>query len=128
MSSHVEKQYFAERLHQALEAAGMTPASATELARRFNLLYTGEPVSAQAVRKWLEGTSIPGQDKLLVLARWLKVSPHWLRFGEDTDGAPAIRDTPRNDYGAEELAEMVQLLDGRDRAFVARIVRALLDQ
>lgn len=128
MSSHVEKQLFSERLHQALAQSGLAGAGATVLARRFNLLYNGEPVTAQAVRKWLEGSAIPAQDKLMVLARWLKVSPHWLRFGEDADAAemPAVRESPRNEYAATELADLVQLLDEDDRKTVGRIVRALL--
>jgi len=34
------------------------------------------------VRRWLRGEAIPSQDKLQVLADWLKVEPQVLRFGE----------------------------------------------
>jgi hypothetical protein len=34
------------------------------------------------VRRWLRGEAIPSQEKLQVLADWLKVEPHLLRFGE----------------------------------------------
>jgi transcriptional regulator with XRE-family HTH domain len=68
---------------------------AASIAREFNLRYEGTPVTAPAVRKWLEGKALPSQDKMRALARWLEVSPHWLRFGEAEGGtaraAPAVR-------------------------------------
>ena len=126
MSSHVEKLDFSERLLEALAAAGLETESPTVLARRFNLLHGGEPVSAQAVRKWLQGESIPAQERLLVLARWLRVSPQWLRFGEQPASVPAVREQKARDYNAADLAELVQLLNEEERAFVARIVLSLL--
>jgi transcriptional regulator with XRE-family HTH domain len=34
------------------------------------------------VRNWLLGQALPTQDKLVVLAQWLQVSPEELRFGQ----------------------------------------------
>lgn len=53
------------------------------LEREFNTRYWGRPITVQAVRRWLRGEAIPSQEKLQVLADWLKVEPHVLRFGED---------------------------------------------
>jgi hypothetical protein len=75
-----EKIMFAERLKVALEAAGYEPRPSV-LEREFNLRYWGKPITFQAVRRWLRGDSIPSQDKLQVLARWLLVDPHHLRYG-----------------------------------------------
>ncbi|WP_276324878.1 transcriptional regulator [Vreelandella boliviensis] len=72
---------FAERLKAALEAAGYE-ARPSVLEREFNLRYWGKPITFQAVRRWLRGDSIPSQDKLQVLARWLLVDPHHLRYGD----------------------------------------------
>ena len=36
----------------------------------------------QAARRWLRGEAIPAQDKMQVLAEWLKIEPEVLRFGE----------------------------------------------
>jgi len=66
MPTHLEKVRFSERLLQSLSQAGVSAASPTELARKFNLLYPDTPISVQAVRRWLEGTAIPTQDKLVV--------------------------------------------------------------
>ena len=52
------------------------------LEREFNLRYWGRSVSFQAVRRWLQGEAVPTQDRLQVLAEWLGVDAHWLRFGE----------------------------------------------
>lgn len=75
-----EKTMFAERLKAALKAAGYE-ARPSVLEREFNLRYWGKPITFQAVRRWLRGDSIPNQDKLQVLARWLLVDPHYLRYG-----------------------------------------------
>jgi transcriptional regulator with XRE-family HTH domain len=75
-----EKTEFAERLKQAMVAEGYEPRPAV-LERGFNQRYRGRSVSFQAVRRWLIGESLPEQDKLLVLAEWLKVEPQALRFG-----------------------------------------------
>lgn len=52
------------------------------LEREFNLRYWGRSVSFQVVRRWLRGEVVPTQDRLQVLAEWLGVDAHWLRFGE----------------------------------------------
>lgn len=78
-----ENRQFSERLRQALRKAARV-ASPTGVANAFNLRFWGRPVSVYAVRKWLMGASMPTQDKLTVLAEWLSVEPHWLRFGTET--------------------------------------------
>jgi transcriptional regulator with XRE-family HTH domain len=40
-------------------------------------------MTLHGVRRWLLGETLPSQDKLLVLAEWLGVPPHVLRFGEE---------------------------------------------
>lgn len=77
---------FGERLKAAMTKAGYA-LKPVVIEREFNQRYWGSPVSVQAVRKWLLGDVIPTQDKLQVLAEWLHVDPHWLRFGEDRFGS-----------------------------------------
>ena len=74
---------FGMRLKTALKTANIAYSSPTKLATEFNLRHYGKPVSAQAVRKWLESNSIPSADKIATLASWLGVSPAWLLFGEN---------------------------------------------
>ena len=76
-----QKLEFAERLQAAMRAAGLEPRPAV-LLQLFNTHYWGRSVTFQAVSRWLRGESIPGQDKLIVLAEVLKIAPEVLRFGE----------------------------------------------
>ena len=82
MAQHYTKEAgkFADRFRAALKDAGIR-VSATVVANEFNLRYWGEGISSHAARNWLMGVSIPKQDKLLVLAKWLKISPEGLLFG-----------------------------------------------
>jgi hypothetical protein len=75
-----QAKFFADRLRSALKAAGIR-ASATVVANEFNLRYWGEGISSHAARNWLMGVSIPKQDKLVVLSKWLKTTPEGLLFG-----------------------------------------------
>lgn len=75
-----ETDKFADRLRAALKDAGVR-VSATVVANEFNMRYWGEGISSHAARNWLMGVSIPKQDKLIVLSKWLKVSPEGLLFG-----------------------------------------------
>ncbi|WP_238944909.1 hypothetical protein [Vandammella animalimorsus] len=85
-----EAQAFAQRLRQALEEAGI-PASPTVVAHEFNLRYWGRSISVHAARNWLMGISLPRQDKLRVLAAWLRVTPEALLLGAEPALLPMQR-------------------------------------
>lgn len=76
------RQKFAERLQDALKQAGYADKPAV-LEREFNLRYWGKPVTLHGVRRWLKGEALPTEDKLQVLAKWLRIDPRTLRFGEE---------------------------------------------
>lgn len=71
------KQEFAERLRSAMEKAGYKPEAAV-LEREFNQRYYGKDVTLHGVNKWLKGQSLPRYDKILALAKWLRVTPEEL--------------------------------------------------
>lgn len=75
----VQKE-FGRRLRDAMIAAGYEAKPAV-LEREFNLRYTGKPITLHGVRRWLLGETIPAEDKLVTLARWLKIEPQVLRWG-----------------------------------------------
>lgn len=77
-----EKTLFAQRLIAAMQAQGYKPEPAV-LEREFNLRYYGKSMTLAGVRKWLIGTSIPSTDKIITLAKWLKIPPEELTFGTD---------------------------------------------
>lgn len=76
-----EKIEFTHRLRAAMVQAGYA-ASPSVLEHEFNLRWPGQSISNQAAWGWLNSRSIPKQDKLQVLAEWLKIEPEVLRFGE----------------------------------------------
>lgn len=81
MATHDEKQAFAARLNQALKRSRKKISTPSELAVQFNLNYGGDPISPQAVQKWMSGQNRPSPDKIETLAAMLSVSNQWLRFG-----------------------------------------------
>ena len=87
-----EKLEFSTRLRKALTDAGYE-ARAVVVEREFNRRWWGRSISQQAAWSWLNAKSIPAQDKLQVLAEWLKIEPHLLRFGAAV--ATAVRDQRR---------------------------------
>ena len=102
---------FSNRLKVALAHAGVK-ASASHLASEFNLRYWGQSISTHAARNWLMGVSVPKQEKLIVLADWLRVSPEALLFGTD----PAY---PACESVAEEPINLV------DKALISKYLRLL---
>ena len=76
-----EKIEFSNRLRQAMTDAGCA-ASPSVLEHGFNLRWHGRSISNQAAWSWLNSKAIPTQEKIQVLAEWLKVEPEVLRFGE----------------------------------------------
>lgn len=99
------KQAFSKRLRTVLEKAGIDARKPVLVAHEFNRRFLDKPVTAYGVRKWLTGESIPSQDKLVVLAAWLGVSPEWLRFG------------PTNPTPATQLQQAVAAFEPDDLAF-----------
>jgi transcriptional regulator with XRE-family HTH domain len=121
-----EKKDFSRRLAEAMRKARVE-ASPTRFAREFNLRHPGDPVTAQAVRKWLYGRALPTQGKLRTLAQWLEVSPHWLRYGEtERPHATARQDTATYAVDSSWLGKKFDSLSESHRRMVLEITRALL--
>ena len=124
-----EKQGFSKRLREALRKARPGPVSPTDIAREFNLRYHGNPITAQAVRKWLAGRSLPPQDKIRALASWLDVQPPWLRVGEPERREGHV--SARQEAGiykvdSASLAKKFELLNEPHKKMVLELVLALL--
>lgn len=123
-----EKTMFAERLKAALEAAGYE-ARPSVLEREFNLRYWGKPITFQAVRRWLRGDSIPSQDKLQVLARWLAIDPHQLRYGEGsayTISEPSARWDPESSGEERQLLSLYRELPAAQRKVIREILETFV--
>ncbi len=123
MSSSQERLAFSQRLQQALHNADHSTTSPTQLAREFNRYFSGHPVTAHAARKWLQGESIPTQEKLRALASWLDVPAEWLRFGNleqrrESSAAGSPIET--------KLRAQLQQLDEHQRSLVYEFARMLV--
>jgi len=122
-----EKKQFAERLAAAMVAAGYE-ARPMVLEAQFNSRYWGKPVTYQGARRWLIGLSIPEQDKLQVLADWLRIDPHVLRFGQRgarkvREEGPAWPTAQRAD--TQRLVELYLALPADEQKLVRELLEAL---
>ena len=90
-----EKLAFTKRLKIALKRSNKKTTTPAELALQFNLRHPNESITAQAAQKWLTGGAKPTSDKIETLAKWLVVSPHWLRYGSANgeQAIPPVRQT-----------------------------------
>lgn len=113
MATHDEKQAFAARLNLALKRSHKKISTPSELAVQFNLQYGGEPISPQAVQKWMSGQNRPSPDKIETLAAMLNVSKQWLRFGipeaMPTRQRPSATAKTAIKHGAPTQAEVLLL-------------------
>ena len=121
-----EKTKFAERLRNAMRAAGYEPRPSV-LEKNFNSRYWGESVTFQAVSRWLRGEAIPSQEKLQVLADWLRVEPHVLRYGEQAINSIRAGQKRWDDgisYQEREMFEVFLTLPPPQRKIVREVIQA----
>ena len=117
-----QRASFSQRLTSSLEVVGIPP-SATILQREYNRRSDQAPITTHAARKWLMGEAIPTQDRIQVLARWLDVSPSWLRFGDDEiDGRRKSDDVTAQEW---RLVKGFRLLTDKQRAAVLTLVLSI---
>ena len=94
MHTNEEKIGFSHRLKAAIQAGAPKANTTNAVAIQFNLRHKKEPVSVQAVHKWLTAQAIPSSDKIKTLAEWLGVTTGWLRYGYDSsDGNQPLSNT-----------------------------------
>lgn len=111
-----EKEKFSERLKLALATKYPNILKNSEIATKFNLQHPNEPVTQQAVYKWLNGLAIPSSDKIDTLANWLNVKPLWLRYG--------ISDNNQADIMTETLVELISSLSEKQKRAILQIILA----
>ena len=119
---------FAKRLRAAMQAAGYEPKPAV-LEREFNLRYMGKPMTLHGVRRWLLGESLPKQDKVLVLAEWLRVPPQQLRYGVEIEQRIEQQRTRWDEgigYQEREVFEAFLSLPAPQRKIVHEVIQAFV--
>ena len=126
LPTQIENQKFAARLAIAIDSKGLKQ-SPTSIANLFNSKYEGRPITPHTARNWLLGKSLPTQEKLVLLAELLEISPEQLRFGRSSEK------TLISDFdGAEiEVANVDQQFFRRYLALTEtqrRVVREVVDE
>ena len=122
-----ERQQFSQRLAEAMRTLGYEPRPAV-LFRLFNAKYRGRSVSFQTTSRWLNGHSMPEQDKLQVLAALFGIEPQVLRFGKESRHRVAETQAAwPSGTGARErqVIEAFLALPPKRRELVGELVKAL---
>ena len=118
------KEEFSARVRAAMTAAGLE-ISGTELERAFNRKWSKVPVSVQTAWNWINGRTIPRNDKLLVLAKLLRVDPNALLYGtrESLSAADRRREwEDRVTYAERESIEAFLRLPTPQRLLVRDVI------
>lgn len=121
-----EKVLFAERLKAAMQAQGYKPEPAV-LEREFNLRHYGKAMTLYGVRKWLLGLSTPPANKIVTLAKWLKIPPEELTFGKElkVEIQQANQRWQQNiSYNEREVFEAFLSLPAPQRKIVREVILA----
>ena len=121
-----ERKAFSRRLAEAMREAGYEPRP-NVLHKLFNSRYRGPSVAFQSASRWLNGRSIPEQDKLQVIARLVGVEPHVLRYGAVASRVAEPRPAWLNDLkpGDREAIDAYFALAAPQRKAVRELIAAL---
>lgn len=123
MPSANDPAAFGARFREAVRRAGYGSIGATELADVLAAVFP-EGISIQSAHKWIAGTAVPRPERLTVLAKWLDVSEHWLRYGPDPKASNRLTGGTDRSLNSKDLARRIQALPETQR----EIVEALLIQ
>ena len=123
MPSAYDPAAFGARFREAVRRAGYGSIGATELADVLAAVFP-EGISIQSAHKWIAGTAVPRPERLTVLAKWLDVSEHWLRYGPDPKASNRLTGGTDRSLNSKDLARRIQALPETQR----EIVEALLIQ
>lgn len=121
MSTANDPKAFSARFREAMVRKGHGALGATELAEALATELPGG-LSVQTAHKWVNGTAIPRPDRAVILARWLGVSAHWLRFGLDPEHESNDVQPGGSALSPQELASRIEKLSAQQQ----KIVLALL--
>lgn len=122
---------FSKRLKHAVKNTVGRALRPKEFILEFQFRHHGEPVSNQAIYKWLNGTVIPKSENMATLVEWLKVDEHWLRYGPSPSAANPQAGSRDTKYPLQqetiELATKIESLSPNDRHMMEELVDRLYD-
>jgi transcriptional regulator with XRE-family HTH domain len=119
-----EQTLFGERLRAALKGSGYSESPA-EVARTLDR-FGGEPVTPQAISRWLHGKCIPRQRNIKALATMLRIDPVVLHYGAEASGRRVREQSPEFRLSApdQHAIDAFIALPAKKR----KVVRELIDQ
>ncbi|KAA8740885.1 peptidase S24 [Pseudomonas koreensis] len=80
VDKNILRAAFSERLHQALDDAGIrSRGRGVDIHRQLKSM--GLQKTTQAISKWLNGEAMAEADSMSALSSWLKVRREWLEYG-----------------------------------------------
>lgn len=133
MNSDNPKLDFSQRLKSVLIERQLPSNKPTWFAREFNLRFSGAAISVQTANNWLCGVTFPNQEKLLVLAGWLQVSPYWLRFGDIENSIDAQKSLPmqKNVFDHQRLLNLpdkIARLNPQQKQAIDHVISVMLNE
>jgi transcriptional regulator with XRE-family HTH domain len=123
-SAEHERAAFSLRLRQSLHEAGWKKLSANRLVEAFNFQARNSSVAVYAVRKWMNGKSIPTQARIVLLANLLNVTSQWLRFGSGPERTPNARFDTQDSVMLEDLSRLSEAHKHMAREMVKILIGA----
>ena len=122
LQSSAKNAYFARRLTKALRANNIEPTPIA-VASAYNKAHKDNPLKTHTVRKWLIGEAKPRQESLVLLAKWLKVTPEQL-VGEEESVKVGIE----IDFTDQEVISKYLSMNLKQKAAVSLLVEAILEK
>lgn len=125
-SSEVELQAFAARLNEICDDMGIAPkfnGRQAELASAIQKI-TGEKITPNAARKWVEGEGFPSTDKIILLARWASVNTEWFITGQ---GSKASVDYTKLEPKIDAVVKIMQEMSEYQKEQAVRLIDAIAE-
>lgn len=127
--SETELKNFAGRLNEVCDDMGLSEkfkGRQIELSKIINTI-TGEKITPNAARKWIEGEGYPSTDKMIHIARWSGVSAEWFLSGAGEKKPVNVLAGSVNTTLYKIVKEAEGLSD-RKKSQVLKIIRILSDE
>jgi hypothetical protein len=121
LQTNAKYAYFARRLTKALKANKIEPSPAA-LVFAYNKDHKDNPLKPHTVRKWLIGDAKPRPKSLVLLARWLKLSPEELVFEEQS-----VKVGIEIDFIDQEVISKYLSMSLKQKAVICLLVDTILE-
>nr|WP_279800518.1 helix-turn-helix domain-containing protein [Morganella sp. GD04133] len=115
------RQEFAKRLALACDNAGLNERG------RGAAIVRAIGVTSKAVSKWFNAESLPRQEKIIALAKFLRCDAIWLQHGEGDMGNGYLNASPIKKYESlrPDQIELLELYERLPRIEAEKLIKEL---